>query len=614
MANSSLSSVVSNLVRASMGTSVTSKVTDEDLDKHVAELILKEAKQKAERYLKDGVHAYLPPTVNDDKVPKANKRFLSNIIRNTDEHNKAVLRAQAEAAQEIKAEREAQERRERKARADEAAEAARMLRSNGSSRTRDDHRRHRHESDRRRDRYRDEEDRRECHGEGSSSRSKRRRSRSRSRSPDRSSKRREDRTNGDDREERTPDRHRLRRRRSRSRSDDRRERTPRPSRRHHREDTDGVDEEYDKVVHLDEGRSERGMRRWSPSTEDRKERSSRRHTTHRRDRSSERHHRSRRRSRSPTREDRTSRLPHEDKGKRDEEGRSRDGENDKERDNISNHRDSRSPLPLPSKRAPPDDEVRSSGGRDDVVKRDTHSHSNSQSEAGPSRQSVQRDQSPTLSEEENIERRPTKLSEPLDSPSPGPRPATPPIPDPPQPTRTRRRTPPSPTLSEEEDIERFRPKARRRRLSPPPLASTSKHTTPPTTSRSPSPFLPSSKMDKYFAESYDPRLDVAPLSLPHVPSTGLIDNSEFEGWDAMLELIKQRRQDRVERKRMEKLGLLPTEKDREKEKERKERPVKKGDKEAESRWGMDTGAGIMDIEYKKKGSVREWDVGKVGFD
>lgn len=56
---SSLSSVVSNLVRASMGTSVSSQVTDDELDKHVAELILKEAKKKAERFGQDGIRAYL---------------------------------------------------------------------------------------------------------------------------------------------------------------------------------------------------------------------------------------------------------------------------------------------------------------------------------------------------------------------------------------------------------------------------------------------------------------------------------------------------------------------------------------------------------------------------
>ncbi len=46
MSSSSLSTVVSGLVRASVGASVPSSVTDDELDKAVAELILKEAKQK----------------------------------------------------------------------------------------------------------------------------------------------------------------------------------------------------------------------------------------------------------------------------------------------------------------------------------------------------------------------------------------------------------------------------------------------------------------------------------------------------------------------------------------------------------------------------------------
>lgn len=60
MSKSTLSSVVSTLVRASVGTSISSAVPDEDLDKHVADLILKEAKQKAENYSKLGIKAYLP--------------------------------------------------------------------------------------------------------------------------------------------------------------------------------------------------------------------------------------------------------------------------------------------------------------------------------------------------------------------------------------------------------------------------------------------------------------------------------------------------------------------------------------------------------------------------
>jgi hypothetical protein len=57
--SSSLSSVVSNLVRASMGASALNTVSDADLDRHVAELILKEAKKKAERYGQQGIRAYL---------------------------------------------------------------------------------------------------------------------------------------------------------------------------------------------------------------------------------------------------------------------------------------------------------------------------------------------------------------------------------------------------------------------------------------------------------------------------------------------------------------------------------------------------------------------------
>lgn len=50
-------------MRASMGASVTSNVKDEDLDRYVAELILKEAKQSEERYKgKEGIRAYLPHT------------------------------------------------------------------------------------------------------------------------------------------------------------------------------------------------------------------------------------------------------------------------------------------------------------------------------------------------------------------------------------------------------------------------------------------------------------------------------------------------------------------------------------------------------------------------
>jgi hypothetical protein len=113
-------------------------------------------------------------------------------------------------------------------------------------------------------------------------------------------------------------------------------------------------------------------------------------------------------------------------------------------------------------------------------------------------------------------------------------------------------------------------------------------------------------MDKYFEESYDPRLDVAPLPVPKVPAEGLIDNSEFQGWDAMLELIRIRREDKEEKKRMERLGLTQ-------EKSSKKSLKKGGDANSVAdRWGTES-ISIMDIEYKRKGSVREWDLGKDGF-
>lgn len=61
--SNSLSSVVSGLVRAQMGAAVAPTVNDADLDAHVAALILKEAKQKAERYSAEGLKAYLPTCV-----------------------------------------------------------------------------------------------------------------------------------------------------------------------------------------------------------------------------------------------------------------------------------------------------------------------------------------------------------------------------------------------------------------------------------------------------------------------------------------------------------------------------------------------------------------------
>jgi hypothetical protein len=50
---------VSDLVRAQMGTAVSGSVTDDDLDLHVKELLVKEAKKRAEKYGQTGIRAYL---------------------------------------------------------------------------------------------------------------------------------------------------------------------------------------------------------------------------------------------------------------------------------------------------------------------------------------------------------------------------------------------------------------------------------------------------------------------------------------------------------------------------------------------------------------------------
>lgn len=157
----------------------------------------------------------------------------------------------------------------------------------------------------------------------------------------------------------------------------------------------------------------------------------------------------------------------------------------------------------------------------------------------------------------------------------------------------RRKEPASPTLSEEEDIERMRP---RRRARP------DKTLVDPERS---SPGAVASKMDKYFESSYDPRLDIEPMTLPTVPTTGLIDGTEFERWEAMLDVIRQRREDKLERKRLERQGLLP-------DKGSSKKAVIKGEMASSSAWNGEA-ASMMDIQYSKRGAVREWDMGKEGF-
>ncbi|KAG8756747.1 hypothetical protein FRC14_002674 [Serendipita sp. 396] len=136
MANSSsLSNVVTNLVRAQMGASIPASTLDEELDRRVAELILQEARKKEATFNRTGSYS---PQIPGNAV-KTNKRFLSSIIKSTDEHNKAILKVQADAAQEVKQQRDLEERRERLKRAEEAV-SARLGGSNSPWSGRDDDR------------------------------------------------------------------------------------------------------------------------------------------------------------------------------------------------------------------------------------------------------------------------------------------------------------------------------------------------------------------------------------------------------------------------------------------------------------------------------------------
>ncbi|KAG0369316.1 hypothetical protein BGZ54_010274 [Gamsiella multidivaricata] len=117
--SNTLSSIVSNLVRAAIGGSH-EEVPDEDLDKYVADMIMKSANKAHNRYQSVGLAAYTPSGLtnadSEDKAQlgsgviidrtesnglKTNKRFLSSIIKSTDDHNQALIRAEDRRATEM---------------------------------------------------------------------------------------------------------------------------------------------------------------------------------------------------------------------------------------------------------------------------------------------------------------------------------------------------------------------------------------------------------------------------------------------------------------------------------------------------------------------------------
>ncbi|KAJ6520159.1 hypothetical protein C8R45DRAFT_918960 [Mycena sanguinolenta] len=506
---SSLSSVVSNLVRAQMGTAISPQVTDDDLDKAVAELILKEAKKKAERFGQDGIRAYLRSGISDSNAPRTNKRFLTSIIRSTDDHNKTILQAQAQAAQELKRERDDAERKARRALAEEAVAAEKLRRSRGEG------------SSRRKAKPADGWD----HWDGRTAERPKRKQRD------------WETWNGEDSDEDERDRsgrHRSRSRDQRRRRDDDRYSSSKPSR---RERSEGKSRRH----RSDDKRSRRRARSYSDDEQD----------------SADNRGRPTRSTSKPRRYALDSLSPARSSTETD---------------------DSR-----PRKRR------RSASG--------SRSHSWSESRRS-------RDPSPAAPKSSDVTARELELRQKLKSARKDERPSKPSSP-PRKSKRDRTRTP-SPsrerTKTPEPPLKRAKPQPPSSRTTRPPSHLPSRSPTP---GPDPEIQLPS-KMDKYFEESYDPRLDVAPLTVPKVPATGLINNAEFEGWDAMLELIRMRREDKEEKKMLERLGLT------------KEKVKSTGSKApisssaANDRWSGE-GLNVMQIEYNKRGSVREWDMGKEGF-
>ncbi|KAI9483401.1 MAG: hypothetical protein EXX96DRAFT_558074 [Benjaminiella poitrasii] len=133
-----ISNVVNDLMRAAAGASA-KDIADEDIDKYVADLILKEAEEKRKKYNEIGVQAYQP----QHKKPKPNTRFLLNVVRATDSHNQAAIKANEENVAKLRRERLERESRrttdERQNRHDRDRERHRR-RSSSPRSSRDSHR------------------------------------------------------------------------------------------------------------------------------------------------------------------------------------------------------------------------------------------------------------------------------------------------------------------------------------------------------------------------------------------------------------------------------------------------------------------------------------------
>ncbi|KAI8148921.1 hypothetical protein BJV82DRAFT_590076 [Fennellomyces sp. T-0311] len=162
--NSAVSNVVNDLIRAAVGGN-TQDIADDDLDKYVADLILKEAETKRKKYNNVGVRAYQPDTgIQPNSLPKPNKRFFLNMIKATDSYNQSLKEQEEQLARQKERDRRhgdhrrrddssADEYRKRRRRRDERDSHHKRHRRHDtyegySHESEEEHRSRRHDSDR----------------------------------------------------------------------------------------------------------------------------------------------------------------------------------------------------------------------------------------------------------------------------------------------------------------------------------------------------------------------------------------------------------------------------------------------------------------------------------
>lgn len=86
---------------------------------------------------------------------------------------------------------------------------------------------------------------------------------------------------------------------------------------------------------------------------------------------------------------------------------------------------------------------------------------------------------------------------------------------------------------------------------------------------------------------------------PGLAGDGFLPEGSFEGWDLMLKVLRLRREEKEEQKRLEKearSGSLS-----------KKKKLLKDGKKGDGKQSLDD---VFAIEYTKRGDVREWDEGK----